>query len=113
MLKSWNREKMKTNKEKQNFEIIMNSLKSTSEYRFHDTRKWRFDYAIVHKKIAFEFEGGVFTSGGHTRGAVYSDNCDKYNEAQRMGWKVYRFTTWHFAKCRVGQTYDYIMELVK
>lgn len=62
------------------------------EYIFHPTRKWRFDYAWPDKKIAIEFEGGTFIRGGHTRGAGYAKNCEKYNQAALLGWKVYRFT---------------------
>ncbi len=62
------------------------------EYIFHPTRKWRFDYAWPDKKIAIEFEGGTFIGGGHTRGAMYAKNCEKYNQATLLSWKVYRFT---------------------
>ena len=36
------------------------------EYQFHDKRKWRFDYAILDKKIAIEVEGGVFKERTYT-----------------------------------------------
>ena len=63
------------------------------EYIFHPTRKWRFDFAWVSRLIAVEIEGGVYSGGRHTRGKGFSDDCVKYNEAQRLGWKVFRFTT--------------------
>ena len=37
------------------------------EYRFWDERKWRFDLAIPHLRLAFEANGGKW-SGGHRRG---------------------------------------------
>ena len=43
-----------------------------TEHRFHPKRKWRFDFAIPSKMIAFEFEGGVFTQGRHSRGVGLS-----------------------------------------
>lgn len=63
------------------------------EYRFHDERKWRFDFADPLNKVAVELEGGVFVGGAHTRGRGYVDNCEKYNEATAMGWRVFRYAT--------------------
>jgi hypothetical protein len=74
------------------------------EYRFHESRRWRFDFArpayderIVsnmfthHPAIAIEVEGGSF-SGGHRRGLRYEFDCEKHNAAMLLGWQVYRFT---------------------
>lgn len=58
------------------------------EYRFTDDRKFRFDYAIKEFKVAFEFEG----YGRHLQYFYYSRDCEKYNLATLLGWKVYRFT---------------------
>jgi len=63
------------------------------EYRFHATRKWRFDVAFVAEKVAVELEGGIWTKGGHTRGVIYQKNCQKYNLAAIAGWRVLRFVT--------------------
>ena len=65
------------------------------EFRFHPTRKWRFDFAWPDKMIAVEFEGGIFKGFGHTRGIAYTLNCEKYNESILLGWKLYRFTVKH------------------
>ncbi|OFX05203.1 MAG: hypothetical protein A3E78_09205 [Alphaproteobacteria bacterium RIFCSPHIGHO2_12_FULL_63_12] len=62
------------------------------EYRFCTGRKWRFDFALVGLKIALEVEGGVWSGGRHTRGAGYESDCEKYNAATAMGWRVLRFT---------------------
>ena len=62
-------------------------------YRFHDTRKWRFDFAWVGEKIALEVEGGTWIKGRHSRGAGYAKDCEKYNEAALLGWKIFRVTT--------------------
>lgn len=63
------------------------------EFRFHPKRKWRFDFAWPETKIAVEIEGGTYTRGRHVRPHGYAADCEKYNEATRAGWKVYRFTS--------------------
>lgn len=35
-----------------------------AEYRFHETRKWRFDHAWPDRKLALEIDGGVWQNGG-------------------------------------------------
>jgi len=63
------------------------------EFRFHDTRQWRFDFAWVNYKLAVEIEGGGFVQGGHHRGAQFEKDCMKYNSAILNGWSVLRFGT--------------------
>lgn len=63
-----------------------------AEYRFHPTRRWRFDWAYPAKKVAVEFEGGVATRGRHTRILGYTKDCEKYNQAALLGWAVLRYT---------------------
>lgn len=62
------------------------------EFRFHPTRRWRFDFAWPEKKIALEYEGGSFVGGRHTRGAGYERDAEKYSVAAIMGWCVIRTT---------------------
>ena len=64
-----------------------------SEYRFHPTRRWRFDFAWPDQKLAVEVEGGVFSNGRHSRGKGFTEDCVKYNQAVLLGWRVLRFTT--------------------
>ncbi|BBM66335.1 hypothetical protein VA249_29810 [Vibrio alfacsensis] len=63
-----------------------------SEYRFHETRKWRFDFAYPQQQLAIEVEGGTWSNGRHTRGKGYEADCEKYNTAGLRGWTVLRFT---------------------
>jgi very-short-patch-repair endonuclease len=67
------------------------------EYEFNKPlTKHRFDFAWPDVKVAVEVEGGIFTSkevGAHVRGVRYSEDCRKYNRAQILGWRVFRFTT--------------------
>lgn len=63
-----------------------------AEHRFHETRKWRFDYAVPSLRIALEVEGGVWTGGRHTSASGYLRDMEKYNEAALNGWVVLRCT---------------------
>jgi very-short-patch-repair endonuclease len=62
----------------------------TREYKFHPTRKWRFDYAWPDIKFAVEVEGGLYVMGRHSRGAGYEKDLEKYSEAMVLGWQVLR-----------------------
>lgn len=63
-----------------------------AEHRFHETRKWRFDYAVPSLRIALEVEGGVWTGGRHTSASGFLRDMEKYNEAELNGWVVLRCT---------------------
>lgn len=64
------------------------------EYRFHESRRWRMDFAwpAHNPPIAVEIEGGVYTGGRHTRGSGFEADAEKYNKAAEMGWTVLRYT---------------------
>jgi len=62
------------------------------EYRFHPTRRWRGDYAILEPHIIIECEGGAYVRGRHVRGTGYVKDMQKYREAFVLGWSVIRFT---------------------
>jgi len=65
------------------------------EYRFHPTRRWRFDFAWPDRMLAVEIEGGVWSRGRHTRGSGFVKDCEKYAEAALLGWRVIRIPgTW-------------------
>ncbi len=63
-----------------------------SEYRFHPTRRWRFDWALPDLKVAIEFEGVVSKSAHTTVTNVLNDSA-KFNEAALAGWLVVRTNT--------------------
>ena len=69
------------------------------EFRFHPVRRWRFDYAIPEALVAIEVEGGIYAGGRHVRGAGYEKDCQKYNEAQLLGWIVLRYPSWKKIVC--------------
>ena len=62
------------------------------EYRFAPPRRWRFDLAYPAIRLAIEIEGGAWVRGRHTRPAGYAADCEKYNAAALLGWRVLRYT---------------------
>jgi hypothetical protein len=65
-----------------------------TEYHFHPTRNWRFDYAWPLAKVALECDGGIWIKGGgrHTRGDGWLKDTEKLNTAASMGWRLLRTT---------------------
>jgi hypothetical protein len=64
----------------------------TPEYKFAEMAGYKFDFAWKDYLIAVVLEGGVFSRGRHTSGIGYKNDCEKYNLATALGWRVYRFT---------------------
>lgn len=73
--------------------LTMLKVDHVREYKFLHDRRFRFDIAIPGKKIAVEFEGGIFEQGRHTRGKGFANDAKKYNLATMHGWKLLRFTS--------------------
>lgn len=81
----------KTGKEKQRFQLILLNFGAVSEYKFHEKRKWRFDFALPEIKVAFEYEGIYSEKSRHTTLKGFKGDCEKYNEAALAGWRVLRY----------------------
>lgn len=62
------------------------------EFKFCETRRWRFDYAFPASMVAVEVEGGAWSGGRHTRGAGFIKDLAKYSEAAALGWRLIRCT---------------------
>ena len=75
------------------------------ELRFHPRRLWRFDLAWPDRKLACEVDGAVWSGGRHTRGAGFTEDCNKFNEALLLGWRVLRVTSDHV---RTGEAVTWI-----
>lgn len=89
------RRKAKGSRLEAKFALIWKALGGPSlerEVRFHETRKWRSDFAHLPSKTMIEIEGGTWSGGRHTRGAGYAKDCEKYNAAKHLGWSVYQLT---------------------
>ena len=62
------------------------------EYKFDETRKWRFDWAFPGIKAAVEYEGIFSEKSRHTTKSGYAGDVEKYNAATIAGWRVIRLT---------------------
>ena len=70
-------------------------LAAVREYGFAKEigRRWRFDFAWPDNRLAVEVEGGSATNGRHVRPKGFREDCEKYNAAVLLGWRVLRYTT--------------------
>lgn len=107
-------------------------------YRFHPQRNWAFDFAWPDAKVAVELEGGahgrkvtchncgvdvralrkdgspgkvVHTAGWHGRVGRFNSDMEKYNEAQRLGWIVIRFSNENITGDPF-KTLDYLRDII-
>ena len=76
------------------------------EYRFHATRKWQFDFAFPDSMIAVEIEGW----GRHQRMGGFKADCEKYNAAAILGWRVLRYTT---DQVKRGDAINDVLEILR
>jgi very-short-patch-repair endonuclease len=65
------------------------------EYRFHPTRRWRFDFAWPRFRVAVEVDGGAFVRGRHVQGAGSHGDRNKLNAATLLGWRVLQYDVRH------------------
>ena len=66
-------------------------------HRFHEDRRWQFDFCYPDLKLAFEVEGGIWRRGGgaHSSGLAILRDIEKYNAATLLGWRVFRIHKIH------------------
>ena len=73
-----------------------------TEFEFAKPRKYRADVSINVttlkgvQKILIEYEGLVSSKSRHTTLTGYTNDCDKYNLATSLGYKVYRYTALNY-----------------
>ncbi len=63
------------------------------EFKFHPTRKFRFDLAWPIDMVALEIHGAVWAQGRHTRGGGFESDREKVNTATLLGWRVLEYST--------------------
>lgn len=96
----------KESKLEKDFEVLWKSLggpKLEREFRFHEKRRWRFDFCVLANSVAIEIEGGQFgvgkpcptckrrQMGGHHTFKGFREDCEKYASATLLGWRIFRF----------------------
>lgn len=59
-----------------------------TEWRFHETRRWRFDLAWPDRMLAVEVQGGIYRGGGHSSVTGLKRDIEKLNAATLLGWRV-------------------------
>lgn len=88
------------------------------EHRFHVERRWRFDFAYPNLKIAIEVEGvtrygrnrdGSMKLGRHQTAKGYANDCEKYNAAAELGWRVFRFPQ---TEIKTGRAFNQIERVI-
>ena len=79
------------------------------EHRFHPTRKWRFDLALLDVQLALEIDGGGWVRGAHHRPAGRENDNAKDAAALTLGWRVLR-ASWDQVKS--GQAYETMRSIV-
>lgn len=68
------------------------------EHHFHPDRRWRFDFAWPEQFVAVELQGGLWQQTvtgrgkGHAHPKRITQDCEKLNEAQILGWCIFYFT---------------------
>ncbi len=103
---------------KLSFQLRAAKLSAVPEYRFHETRKWRFDFAFPEQRLAVEVEGVRFVGRGkdtklegrHVTPTGFEGDAEKYNEAAILGWRVLRMTR---KMIKDGRALQYIERALK
>lgn len=78
-------------------------IPATREFRFHPSRRWRFDFSIDDHYLAVEIDGGQYAhAGGRHAG---DPDREKLAEAAILGWRVIRASP---KQVRSGQALEWI-----
>lgn len=65
------------------------------EFRFAESRRWRFDFANLEARVGIEIDGGIWRGrrGGHSSGFGISRDREKdFAATVQGGWTVIRLT---------------------
>jgi hypothetical protein len=83
------------------------------EFRFHETRKWRFDFYFPDVRLAIEVEGGAseYRRGRHMRAKGFLKDMEKYNAAAEQGIRVLRYQPGKINCQQIKKTIAYTMAM--
>ena len=93
----------------------MNRMVLADEFKFHETRKWRADFALLAKEptryrgIIIEVEGGLWIQGRHNHPVSVQKDLEKYNEAAKYWYLLLRYTPQQW---KAGKPVDDVKELI-
>jgi very-short-patch-repair endonuclease len=76
------------------------------DYVFHPERAWQMDFAWPAIKLCVELDG----RGRHQTVDGVRKDCEKHNEAVRLGWRVLRFPSTD--KAEVDQWVEFVVEVM-
>lgn len=87
---------MRVSKETFNLFLVSQGVEiAAEEHRFHDKRRFRFDFAWPDKKVAVEIDGVHYSSAGaptrHQQAGGFIRDREKDNLAIEMGWVVLHY----------------------
>jgi len=88
-----------------------------TQYRFHEKRMWRFDFAFPEIQLAVEVQGvtniqfhkGKPFIGGHQSPQGMKNDLEKFDEAMRLGWRVYQCEQQMVSSGRALQTIEILL----
>ena len=91
------------------FQLKAAKIPFEREVRCHPVRRWRLDFLVEGTKIAVEVQGGIWSGGRHTTGAVEKE-YEKENTALLMGYKILKVTAKHI---RSGQALEWVETMLE
>lgn len=94
------------------FQLDAAGIAYQREYKFCPGRRWRADF-YIRPMILVEIEGltNPYEKSRHTTNQGYSDDCEKYDEAEILRFNVLRFTQKHIKSGWALQTIERLMDV--
>jgi len=85
------------------------------EYRFHETRQWRLDFAWPQFRVGVEIQGGVWRPGGgaHSRPGMIERDMEKHNALVMRGWWMLLVTPKQVQDGSAMQLVDELLRIVQ